>query len=79
MPQGLEVPLPALIHRQPGSATHEVLEPWSIGGQRSPFVERHLIDAHPIAEIGEQADQRLANGTGAHDMNNGLHIPSRCP
>ena len=47
----------------------EVVDLGPVVGVRRPLVERDLVDAPRVLELGEQPDQRLADRAGADHMN----------
>ena len=71
--QPLEVLADVVADGELGAARHQVVELGAVRLERRALVERHLVDAHAGAEVGEQADQGLADGAGAHDVNDCRH------
>ena len=71
---GFEVGTPIRVGREPRAARHHVVDPRPVGHQRGALVKGDFVDSESISEIGEQADQGLADGAGAHDMDDVLHL-----
>jgi hypothetical protein len=64
----LEVGPRLLVHGELRAAAAKVFHLGALVDQRSALVEGDLVDAERALEVGEQADQRLADGPGSDDV-----------
>ncbi len=76
MTEVLEILSPGIVDRELGAARHQVPDTGAVGLERRALVEGHLVDAHVVLEVGEQPDQRLADGPGPDDVYYGAHFSS---
>ena len=60
------------VGRELRAARHQVVDLGAVGGERRPLVEGDLVDPHLLPEVGEQADQRLADRARADDVDDRL-------
>ena len=58
------------VDRQPGAPPVQIPDFRAVVGQRSIFMETNFVDPQLLAVVAQQADERLADGTGPHYMNN---------
>ena len=73
VPEGLEVGDLVGVDGELRAARHEVVDLGALGGHRRALVEGDLVDAEVLAEVGEEADQRLSDRARADDVDDLLH------
>src|SRR6185295_8473156 len=73
VPERLEVGDLVRIHGQLRAPLQEVIDLGPFGRHRRALVEGDLVDAEVFLEVGEEADQRLADGPGPDDVYDLLH------
>ena len=69
MAEAVELFARLVVDHQLGAAADEVLDHGAVVGGGRPLVEGDLVDPPRVLVLGEQTDQRLADGPGADDMN----------
>ncbi len=72
--QILEGALGVRVYRQLRPAAHQMLDSRPVRDQRRALVEGDLVDPQIVLEVGEQADQRLADRAGSHDVDDATHL-----
>jgi hypothetical protein len=56
------------VHGEVSAAAHQVVDFGALRRHRRPLVEGDLVDSEVALEVGEEADQRLADRAGSDDV-----------